>query len=73
MAGYLFQKIDASLTRKIGDACVSRFYSDMHNIVIVYGSNEDRDAVEKIMARFGYKLYDIGANGASLMATFKRQ
>lgn len=64
----LWDAIDVLLE---GGGRVSRFYSDDDNLVVAteYGN---RKAVSLVMASAGWRLYDAGANGESLMMTFKK-
>ena len=69
---YLYDKIDKAFERIDICSCVSRFYSDKDNIVIVSDDREDFALIKKIMGKFKYFLYDIGSNGSSFMLTFKK-
>lgn len=66
-----YNRIDARLEDMDGAACVSRFYSDSENIVIMCDLHIKNDVVE-IAKGFGLSLYDIGGIDASvIMMTFK--
>lgn len=69
-----YDEIDNRL-QEIGDAHVSRFYSDENQITLAVNMNtgsEGRFEAKDIMQNFGYELYDTGANGKYVMMTFKR-
>lgn len=69
-----YDEMDERL-QEIGDAHVSRFYSDENQITLAVNMNtgsEGRIEAENIMRDFGYKLYDLGTNESYVMMTFKR-
>ena len=66
----LFNRIDARLEDMDGAACVSRFYSDSANVVVMCDPHIKNDVIE-VMKDFSLRLYDVGGNDSSLMLTFK--
>lgn len=69
-----YDEMDERL-QEIGDAHVSRFYSDENQITLAVNMNtgsEGRMEAESIMKDFGYKLYDLGTNEPYVMMTFNR-
>ena len=69
-----YDEMDERL-QEIGDAHVSRFYSDENQITLAVNMNtgsEGRMEAESIMKDFGYKPYDLGTNEPYVMMTFNR-
>ena len=71
--GSIYDGIDSKLSQ-IGDAYVSKFYSDEHQITIAAHRNIGRDGRNEIidmMKNLGYEYYTAGANDEYVMMTFK--
>lgn len=68
--GSIYGKIDSELSL-LGDAHVSRFYSDEYQITLAVNKNVDRRKVIEIMNGFDYEYYTAGANDEYIMMTFK--
>ncbi len=68
----LWDEIDSQL-QQLGDARVSKFYSDEYQITIALNSNirGGKREVIGIMQNFGYDYYTSGANDEYIMMTFK--
>lgn len=66
----LYDSIDERLEDMDGAACVSRFYSDYANVVVMCDPHIKNDVIE-VMSDFDHYLYDAGGNASSLMLTFK--
>ena len=68
----LWDAIDKHL-QQLGDAYVSKFYSDEHQITIALNSNirGGKGEIIEIMKNFGYDYYTSGANDEYIMMTFK--
>lgn len=68
----LFDLIDSRLEDMDGAACVSRFYSDEENVVVMCDPHIKNDVKETISnLDLGLRLYDIGGDNSKLMMTFK--
>ena len=67
----LFDDITSNLQR-LGDARVSKFYSDDYNITIIANRNISRRAIDDIMFGYGYSLYTAGADGSDIMYTYQK-
>lgn len=69
----MYNKIDARLEDMDGAACVSRFYSDRDNLVVMCDTHIKDDVRNVIEKEFCWPLYDVGgAEHGVLMMTFKR-
>ena len=66
----LYNHIDARLEDMDGAACVSRFYSDSANVVVMCDQHIKNDVI-RVLEDFNLRLYDAGGNASSLMLTFK--
>lgn len=54
-------------------ASISRFYSDDGTLVVKLDNMENKELVRDAVESRGYKLYDVGYDGASIMLTFNRK
>lgn len=54
-------------------AAISRFYSDDGVLVVRLKNRDNKNSVRDAVESRGYKLYDAGYDGASIMLTFNRK
>lgn len=68
----IFDLIDSRLEDLDGAECVSRFYSDSENVVIMCDPHIKSDVKQTILdLDLGLRLYDVGGDDSKLMMTFK--
>lgn len=70
----MMNAIDAEI-KKVGDAHVSRFYSDENYITVAVHQDCGswaRNEVTKTMRKYGYDCYDMGGNGNYVMITYRK-
>lgn len=66
----LFDDFDAAL-KTLGDAHVSRFYSDDANLVISCDAETRWAVIDYLSGQCDLTLYDVGVNDDRYMLTFK--
>ncbi|MBO7733745.1 MAG: hypothetical protein J6S67_14370 [Methanobrevibacter sp.] len=66
----MWSEIDDYLGRNNTSARISRFYSDIDNLVIE-ADRDEKNLVREVIEALGWKFYDIGTNEDKIMITFK--